>query len=178
MNPLKQYRIGFVGLAEGMHRFSFDLGTDFFLQKGELAFEQGQVTLQLELEKTSNMLILAFDFQGEVHLVCDRCLEHYPYTVDLQKRILIKFGDAYAEQSDEIVVIPATESHIDISQFVYEFLHLGLPVRRVHSDLSDGSPGCNPDVIRKLNEYLNKKSTDSEQSPWTVLKSLRFNSVL
>jgi len=92
---------------------------------------------------------------------------------------LVKFGDGFVEQSDEIIIIPSTESHIDISQFVYEFLHLGLPLRRVHPDAADGDFGCNPLVIENLKKFLVNEQqhfeSSSDDSPWKVLQSLKFN---
>lgn len=179
MNPLKQYNIGFVGLSIGNHRFTFDIGPEFFLSFKEAAFQKGLVVLNLSLEKSNNMIALDFHFKGEVFLECDRCLESYQQTFDLQKQILVKFGSDFVEQSDEIIIIPATESHIDISQYVYEFLHLGLPVRRVHPDTAEGKDGCDPEVIERLNKFLVKNHRDNTQatddSPWEALKTLKFN---
>jgi uncharacterized protein len=176
LNPIKQYRIGFVGLSIGKHRFSFEIGPDFFLHFGEAAFEAGKVMLELELLKSNNMLELDFHFSGDVQLTCDRCLAEFPYRMELQTRLLVKFGDQYSEQTDEILIIPSTESHIDVSQFVYEFLHLGMPVKRVHPEGDDGESGCDPEVMRKLQEYQNKPGGTDDDSPWRVLKSLNFNS--
>lgn len=141
------------------------------------AFDQGQVKLDFILEKSNNMLTLHFSFKGQVELECDRCLEKYMQVFDLQKQLLIKFGDGYQEQSDEIVIIPSTESHIDISQYVYEFLHLGLPVKRVHPDGSDGQPGCDKEAMIRLSAYMVKKQADKNgsDSPFDALKHLKFN---
>ncbi len=174
MNPLKQYRIGFVGLSTGKHHFSFDIGPDFFLLLGDAAYETGQVVLKLDLVKGNNMMELYFHFSGEVQLQCDRCLESYAHTVDLQKKLLVKFGEQYSEQSDEIIIIPQLESHIDISQFIYEFIHLGMPVKRVHQGEGQAA-GCDPEVIKKLEQYLKKQQEADDDSPWNVLKSLKFN---
>ncbi len=179
MNPLKRYKIGFVGLSIGIHDFSFDIGADFFDGFGTAAFEQGQVNLLLTLEKSNTMLTFDFQFTGVVMLECDRCLELFPQSYDLQKRILVKFGESFQEPSDEIVIIPSTESHFDISQYVYEFLHLGLPLRRVHPEDQEGQSGCDPVVMERLNSLSGKKPGNTGDaggdSPWDALKSLTFN---
>ena len=83
------------------------------------------------------------------------------------------------EQSDEIIIIPFTESHIDISHFVYEFLHLGLPLKRVHPDTAEGNEGCDPRVVESLKKYQAKqqqqKENNVDDSPWKALKTLKFN---
>jgi uncharacterized protein len=178
LNPLKQYNIGFVGLSIGTHNYSFDIGPEFFLHFGEAAFEHGLVVLNFDLEKSNNIITLHFQFKGEVSLSCDRCMEMYQQPFDLKKQILVKFGDGYMEQSDEIIIIPYTASHIDISQFVYEFLHLGLPLRRVHPDMADGNYGCDPKVVESLKKYQvkHKQAFDNvDDTPWKALKRLKFN---
>lgn len=132
--------------------------------------------LELELEKSNTMLAFHFRFRGEVGLACDRCLENYMQGLDFDKHLLVKFGESYVEQSDEILIIPATESHVDVSQFVYEFIHLGLPVRHVHPDQADGRPGCNREVLEKLSQYQGKARPGSgeDDSPWEALKGIKF----
>lgn len=179
MNPLKQYKIGFVGLSNGVHDFHFDIGPDFFAGFDVPAFEEGSVQLVVSLEKSQTMLAFDFRFSGVITLACDRCLETYSHEFTLQKHLLVKFGTQYTEQSDEIIIIPATESHFDVSQFVYEFLHLGLPYRKVHPDGDDGKPGCDPDIIQKLDMLSGKKpvkhDNPGDDSPWDALKSITFN---
>lgn len=178
MNPLKQYSIGFVGLSDGKHSFSFELADDFFACFEQSEMVHGKVQLDLTLEKTSTMLILDFKFKGNIEFPCDRCLEDFPLPIESEKRLFVKFGETFSEQSDEVVIIASTESHLDISQYVYEFLHLSLPVRRVHPDDESGAMGCDPQQIKKLEEYLLKnnikKESDNGKSPWDVLKSLKF----
>jgi uncharacterized protein len=174
---LKQYRIGFVGLSTGKHKFSFEIGPDFFSSFEVAAFEQGKLFLDLELEKSNTMLAFHFRFSGEVSLECDRCLEKYRQGLVFERHLLVKFGEAYAEQSDEILIIPATESHVDVSQFVYEFIHLGLPVRHVHPDTAEGEPGCNQSVLEKLRQYQGKphSANGEKDSPWDALKGMKFD---
>ena len=173
---MKQYRIGFVGLSIGKHLFSFEIGPDFFSSFEVAAFEEGKLFLELELEKSNTMLAFHFRFNGEVSLECDRCLENYPQKLDFEKHLLVKFGESYVEQSDEILIIPATESHVDVSQFVYEFIHLGLPVRHVHPDNAGGDPGCKKEVLEKLSQYQGKTrpGNGEDDSTWDALKGIKF----
>ncbi|MFO7977207.1 MAG: DUF177 domain-containing protein [Bacteroidales bacterium] len=175
MNPLKQYNIGFVGLSEGTHTFSYELADDFFACFEGSEVSHGKVHLDVILEKSSTMLTFNFHFHGEVEVICDRCAQPFMLPVDSDKRLFVKFGEAFSEPTDEVVIIPHTESHFDLSQYVYEFLHLSLPVRRVHPDDESGKMGCDPEQIKKLEEYTKKKTNgDGDHSQWDVLKSLKF----
>ena len=179
MDPLNSYKIGFTGLSLGNHQFQFDIDKNFFD-----CFEQSEINdcavhLDLILEKETNMLVFDFVFSGWVILDCDRCLESYRQLVDQTQRLFVKFGEAYVEQSDDVVVMPYSESHFDISQLVYEFLHLGLPIRRAHSIDEHGNSACNRDMIESMKKHSpGSKGPDEDNnktsSTWDALKSLQF----
>jgi len=178
LNPLKQFNIGFVGLSTGKHTFSFEVEETFFSCFEFSEVRKGELQLELLLDKQNSMLVLDFLIKGFVLLECDRCLEAYRQPLDVERRLYVKFGDAFAEQTDEIVVIPAGESHFDVSQYVYEYIHLSLPMQHIHMDDNDPGKGCNPEVVEKVNMYLEKKNpagADAGNSPWQALKGLKFN---
>ncbi|MDR4987710.1 MAG: DUF177 domain-containing protein [Bacteroidales bacterium] len=180
MDALQAYKIGFSGLAIGNHLFSFDIDKGFFECFPQSEINLCAVHLDLKLAKESNMLVLDFLFSGWVALDCDRCLDSYRENIDQEQRLYIKFGNAYAEQSEDIVVIPYGESHIDISQFVYEFLHLGLPIQRAHQVDGDGRTECNREMLDKMKQHAPQTKSEGttqtgEGSAWDSLKSLQFN---
>jgi len=177
LNPLKQFNIGFVGLSLGKHNFSFEIDEAFFSCFDNSEVTKGNLQLELLLEKQSSMLVLDFAIKGYVELVCDHCLETYHQSLELQRRLYVKFGDTYSEQTDEIIVIPAGESHLDVSQYVYEYIHLGLPMQHIHMDDEVPGKGCDPALVEKLNQYLLKKGpglTGGDNSAWEALKGLKF----
>lgn len=177
LNPLTQYNIGFVGLSLGKHEFSFGIDEAFFSCFEYSEVTQGNLRLDLLLEKQNNMLVFDFLIKGSVELICDHCLEAYQQGIEVERRLYVKFGDVFSEQTDEIVVIPMGESHFDVSQFVYEFVNLALPMQRIHSE--DGIPGkgCDPAITEKLNQYLGGKKSPgqtNEDDRWSALKGLKF----
>lgn len=177
MDPLKQYKIPFTGLAIGKHAYALDADAGFFACFPESELALGQIRVDLLLEKRENMLVLDFRLQGHVEVACDRCLEAYKQEVSAQKRLYIKFGEHFDEQSEDMIVIPETETSVDCSHFIYEFIHLSLPLRQVHPDLPGNKPGCGPEAIERLNRYLSgdRKPDPDGASTWEALKTLRFN---
>lgn len=177
LNPLKQLNIGFVGLSHGKHEFSFGIDDAFFDCFEFSEVRKGNLQLDLHLEKQNSMLVLDFFIKGFVELICDHCLEAYQQPLEVERRLYVKFGEEYSEQTDEIVVIPVGESHFDVSQYVYEYVHLALPMQHIHAE--DGVPGkgCDSAIVEKLNQYLGGKhpaSQTGENSPWDALKRLKF----
>ena len=178
MEELRPYKIGFSSLAKGRHAYSFDIGPEFFecFEHSEVA--QGLIRLELDLVREENMLVLEFSFSGWVELFCDRCLEAYHEDVEHSATLYVKFGDDHYEQSDDVIVIPSTESHFDIAQYVYEFIHLNLPIKRVHPDDINGKSGCDVEMIKRadsLKPGSGGNDDASADSPFEVLRGLSFH---
>ncbi len=179
MDPLHSYKIGFTGLSLGNHQFQFDIKKEFFDCFEQSEINECAVRLDLGLEKETNMLVFDFAFSGWVELDCNRCLEPYQQQVDGVQRLFVKFGDDYVEQSEDVIVIPYGESHFDIAQLVYEFLHLGLPIRRIHPIDEHGNSDCNQDMIENMKKHLPgskgpEEDKSAASSTWDALKSLQF----
>ncbi len=168
MKALKEYLIPYVGLKEGIHDYSFEIEGKFFDSFEYSEIEQGRVDANVSLERKERMLIFTFDLRGFVVVPCDRCAEEMEYPVEGNHRLIVKFGHEFLEESDEIIVIPDTESHFDLSSFIYEYIMLALPIQRVHPD---GEEGCNPEVIAKLGRY----APQQEDPRWEALKKLKDN---
>ncbi len=182
MKALKPFNIAFVGLSGGEHEFGFELDDDFFACFEGAEIVNARLKGTLVLNKKTNMMDLDFYVTGEVEQECDRCLESFWQTMDIHKTLYVKFGDHHEEQDDDIIIIPATESHIDVAQYFYEFITLGLPVRRVHKDDETGKPTCDPEIINQLEKYMPQKGGNAENKDekptdarWDALKNIKFN---
>jgi len=168
MKVLEEFVIPFVGLKEGVHDYSFKIGAEFFESFEYSEVEQGEVHVNVSMEKQERMLVFYFSIRGEVQLPCDRCLAALNLPIEGNERLIVKFGQEYEEESDEILIIPETDSRIDISNFIYEYIMLLLPYKRVHPE---GEDLCDQEVVDKLNQH-----TQNESDPrWAALKELKNN---
>ena len=92
-----------------------------------------------------------------VEIPCDRCLDDMEIPVDTHNRLVVKFGKEYAEESDEVVVIPEEEGAINLAWFLYEFIALAVPMKHVHA------PGkCNKAMSTKLKKHTAKSTDDGD----------------
>ncbi len=180
MDTLKKYNIAFVGLSLGKHCYNYDLDEYFFECFEKTEVEYANVKLELVLEKSNSMLVLDFNIKGKVKLICDRCCDYYWQDIKSSDRLYFKFGDTPYEQSEKIIVIAHNETHINVSQYAYEFVHLSLPVRRLHPGGKQKADNCDPVVLKKLNELL--VETDEQGFPkasakdhWEALRNLKNN---
>lgn len=159
------YLVRFSGLKTGLHTFDFDVDNTLFETFDYKDFDQAKLTAHLKLDKKSSMLDLNFNITGKVRVPCDRCGELFDLPLDINSRQIIKFGEEQFEQTDEILIIPHNAYELNVGKMIYEFTILGLPYKKVHEE-----GGCNPEVLKKLEEQRNKGKTDDR---WDALKELK-----
>ena len=170
MDYLKQFVIQFGGLKPGLHQFFFEVGDLFFGQFEYSEIKKGKVAVKIDFEREEKMLILNFLIDGIVEMHCDRCYEPFLLPISGTERLIVKFGNDFHEEDDEVQIIPEGETKIDLSSFIYEFIHLLIPFRRVHPEDENGNSLCDPEIIKRIDE----RESSSEPDPrWEVLKKLK-----
>jgi uncharacterized protein len=151
-----QYIIQFKGLKEGVHEFSFSIDKPFFEAFEYLAVPDGQVDVSIVLDRKNTFLDLSVDLNGTIQVQCDRCLEYFGLFVDYQGHLVVRFSESEKEPDEDVMWIHPDEYKLDLKHYLYECLSLSIPIRKVHPDLPDGEPGCDPEMLGKLDEYLIK----------------------
>jgi uncharacterized metal-binding protein YceD (DUF177 family) len=173
VNHTDQYQIAFSGLNPGTHTFDFQIGDKFFEQVQDTEITGGKVSVFVSMAKEERMMDLHIDIIGNVRVACDRCNEQMDIEVNGNERLIIKLGDHYYEESEDVQVIPDTAHQFDLSPFLYEYIHLLLPIRKVHAEDEEGNSKCDPEVIRKLKELSEQHIQDPR---WEALNQLKKNS--
>lgn len=175
MKSNRQFIIPFKGLKVGSHSFVYDIDDTFFDDYENSEITKGKIHIEVDLEKRTNMLELYFSIEGTVMVTCDRCLDEFEMPIANEANLFVKFGDASEEQTDEIIVLSHNEFELDIAQYIYEFVHLSLPYKRVHPDDANGNSTCNKEMLKKLEEYVVREQDNKKDSPWDDLKNLMNN---
>lgn len=180
MKYLSKYDIAFKGLKEGKHRYEFDIDDWFFEKFSYSEVQKGKLKATVDLTKQSALMILEMAVKGTVELQCDRCLEEYPQELKHSSKMFIKFGAETEEMSDDVIVISNEENQFNVAQYLYELIILGLPIKHVHPNNKKGINSCNPEMIKKLNEYLvdeeeEEQASEPEDQRWQALKKLLDN---
>ena len=180
MGKLKEFNIAFSGLKTGFHNFELSAGKSFFKEYKALAIEEGDLKVLLELEKQERMLIFTMDIRGSVDLVCDRCLETFQQPVNIRKTLYVKLQngiDHLVEESEDVILLPDTESDFDISHYIYEFISLAIPMKKTHGYNEAGESLCDYamiDMLEKQKQGAKGKKHEKETDPrWDALKKLR-----
>ena len=157
-------------MEPGEHHYDFVVEDAFFEHYAFQDIHHGKVALSLDIEKESRLMSLLFHFDGTLQLICDRCLDEYSQPILGDFSLIVKYGEKREEISDELVTIPYEESYLDTGQYVYEFIRLMIPMKRIHPDDENGNTTCNVEMLKKL-ETFEKTETDP---CWDALKGLKI----
>jgi uncharacterized metal-binding protein YceD (DUF177 family) len=174
---MSRYNIAFKGLSQGKHEFLYELDKSFFGAFENSIVEDGQVSVKIVLEKQSALLVLWFYISGTVNVQCDRCLEFFDQPISGENRIIVKFGEQNLDEGDEVIWVSVNDAQLNVTQLMYEFVSLALPIRCVHPDDENGKSTCDPGMIGKLNDFK-VNGNDEEGIPdsrWDSLKKLLDN---
>lgn len=173
MRKLGEFNIPFIGLKLGKHKFEYQIDDSFFEAFDYHEFNETSVKVSIELDKKSNLLELIFHAEGSINVLCD--LSNEPYEQDLSGGLdlIVKFGEVFNDENEEILIIPHGDYEINVAQYIYEMIILSVPVKRIHPGIKDGS--LNSDIVKKLEELQPKeaKNNKEETDPrWDTLKKL------
>ena len=172
MKEMNLFTIPFIGLKEGKHRFEYQIDIKFFEAFQYDEFEDVDVKVDLSFVKKATMLELDFQFNGNVTVSCDISNELFNQPISDEFKLIVKFGNEYNDDRDDILVIPHTEFQINISQYIYESIILAVPSKRIHPNVIDGS--LKSEVIEKLKELEVKEIKIENIDPrWDKLKDLK-----
>ena len=177
MNYLSQFTLPFSGLSEGKHQFDFTADDRFFAEFDTSEVKKGELKIRVELEKRSTYLSLSFSINGTVELVCDRCLENFIYPVESNRKLLVKFSQVKIEDEAELIYLHPNDFQVEIAQFIYEFVILSLPIRRIHPDGENGESMCDPVMIKKLEELRHHSNIldETDDPRWNGLRKFIGN---
>ena len=131
------YNIDIFNLSNNSHQYDFEFDDSFFeLFEGSLV-SKGNGKIDLVLLKSDSFIELKFEIAGKIELVCDRSLEPFWFELELKNRLLLKFGDDWEEISDEILMMPRSEATINVAQYIYEFIGVAIPMKKLHPKFND-----------------------------------------
>ncbi|HEX8462297.1 MAG TPA: DUF177 domain-containing protein, partial [Segetibacter sp.] len=155
MSHRREYEIAFVGLKPGEHHFTYDISDKFFEDFQQQDFTNCETKVKLTLDKKVGFLLLRFDIDGHLELVCDRCGNNLRLQLWDEFKLVVKMVDNpdamnETEEDPDVYYISKGESHLHIAEWIYEFINLSIPMQRMCKEDEIGGPQCNLDVLEML----------------------------
>ncbi|MDX1829473.1 MAG: DUF177 domain-containing protein [Lutibacter sp.] len=175
MKDLKDFDISFIGLKEGLHQFEYLIEKEFFDFFNYDELNNSNVIVQLSFLKKTTMFELNFSFSGWVEVACDITNELYHQPIKTESELIIKFGETFNNENEELLVIPHSEFKVNVAQYIYESIVLALPLKRIHPGVEDGT--LKSDILEKLKELEPKELKDKIDKEdidprWNKLKNI------
>jgi uncharacterized metal-binding protein YceD (DUF177 family) len=155
MNKTKEYLIPFIGLKTGKHHFEYQISNAFFEIFDYHEFNSSDIKVNVVLEKKSTIMELAFKQKGTVNVPCDMTNEEFDLPIKGKMKLIVRFGEVFNNDNEELLILPHGEYQIDIAQYIYEMIVLSVPLRRIHPGIKDGS--LQTEALTKLKELTIKE---------------------
>jgi uncharacterized metal-binding protein YceD (DUF177 family) len=173
MSNRREFEIAFVGLKPGVHEFNYRIDDRFFEEYNEQDFRNPDANVKLLLEKSNGFMILRFEIGGKAEVTCDRCNNNLPLQLFDEFKVMIKMTDDPAlmneqEEDPDVYYISRGESHIDIKDWIYEFINLSIPMQKTCEYENMDGPYCNPSA----REVLKNMRPDESQGANPIWKGL------
>ncbi|MDO5607242.1 MAG: DUF177 domain-containing protein [Capnocytophaga sp.] len=180
MRKLREYDISFAGLKQGKHQFSYEVGKKFLELFDYDEFNDLQQTIEITLDKKSTLLELHFVNKGTVNVNCDLTNEPFDLQTESEWLLVVKFGEAYNDDNEALLILPHGEYQLNVAQYIYELIVLSVPAKRIHPEVEKGN--FHPEIMQQLDALSPKDLTDIEEAPehetdprWNELKKLINN---
>lgn len=136
MRRKKEFDIAFSGLKIGTHEFEFQIANDFFDLFEYDEFNSVNVDVKATLIKKETLMELYLSQTGTVNIPCDVTGENFDLPIENNWQIIIKFGEEYNDDNEQLLIIPYSEYQVNIAQYIYEMIVLSVPVKRVHPSIA------------------------------------------
>jgi len=173
MLELKGFILPIKGLANDQYEWNFILGSDFFEDRENSPIKDAQLEVTVKLYRRATLLVFDFEIGGFVNCRCDRCTAKINLPVTGEYRLMVKmtWDEEISEQNDEIIYIDPDVPQLDLSDHLYEFACLSLPISKTYDCGEEDPQPCNLEVLEKLEDVQPDSENDTEMDGiWEQIK--------
>jgi uncharacterized protein len=174
---LRAYNVNITGLSNKVHEFDYEFGDEFFQHYGTDLISKGKFKVHVTLDKHETFIEASFKIKGVAGLVCDRSLDPFEYPVSFSRKVIFKYGDSDQELTDEIIMIHRDTDTLELGQYIYEFIGLAIPIKKLHPRYQGEPDGENEEgkiVYSSGDDTFDADSDEDKIDPrWEKLKKLK-----
>lgn len=159
-----------------MHEFNYTVDDRFFEDYQEQEFRNPHADVKLLLEKANSFLRLRFEIGGQAEVTCDRCNSNLPLQLFDEFSVTVKMTEDPDLMNDQeidpdVFYISRGESHLDVKDWIYEFVNLSIPMQKTCAYENMDGPHCNPEARELLK---NLKPEEGAKNPlWKGLEQFK-----
>jgi len=175
MKELKIYDIKFSGLKNGNHQYRFHLDKNFFKHFNYDEFDTCDIDVLIDFNKHENLLEFTIHSNGSINVPCDISGDPFDQPVEADFDFLVKFGDEFNDDREDLIIIPYHSHTFNIAQQIYETVVLSIPNKRIHPDILSGKTMAKNAryIVNYEDEPTEAKNETEEIDPrWAALKKI------
>ena len=164
MGKFAPYKVHLAALPDGKHEQDFECGTEFFknMENPDVIAPDiisSDVKVHLDLVKKNDVYDCVFTCKGMLKVPCDRCLDPIDHEVDTIYHIIVKYGEDYNDETDDLLVIPYSDNYLNVAYMLYDTIILTIPLRRVHP-----MGKCNRAMLAALHKHRNSGDAEVDEA--------------
>lgn len=180
MNVLDAYQIPIISLEDKQYRYTFEGNDAFFAAFEQEWVQKGEFHAVVDLAKSATMIQIQLEITGHIGLTCDRSLEEFDYPFQVKEKVIYKYSDHSEDLGDNLFLIDRKESRLDLSQDLFDFIALQVPMKKLHPRYASEAEAIDGDIFiysteKELTEEEIKKQADEVDPRWAALKKLKDN---
>ncbi len=164
MNLYKKFRKGYqevidiATLQEGEHGYEFTLREDFLDDFSRNYIEEiRDATIKVSLKKSKNFIEAELEIDGDLPLVCDKCLSPFFRHVHSREKIIYYFENKFTNdtENESFRIIGKDEQFLDFGQDIYDLFCLNVPIKK-----ECGTEACDAFVSQYSSVHKKEKKVD------------------
>ena len=160
------------GLTSGERLWSGALDGKFFVSFGNTEILDADVSVEVKARKTEAKVLVDVLMKGSLTVTCDRCLEDLQIPVESEAYLEVRHEgqtETAPEDDRELMFLGVEETELDLTQVVYDYLCLSLPIQRHHEEGK-----CNREVLKYLKSGASVEKSQND-GPFAALAGLFDN---
>lgn len=179
MSRRREFEIAFVGLKPGVHEYNYSIDDKFFEPYQQQDFQHCKADIKLTLDRKSSFLLLKFEIGGKLEVTCDRCNSSLPLELWDEFSLTVKMVDEPELMNDQeddpdVYYISRSESHLDVANWIYEFVNLSIPMQKACDYEDMDGPHCNRSAKDMLSKMVSKEKKETKENPiWKGLEKFK-----
>lgn len=132
MGKFTAFKLPLKSLGAGTHEFDYKLDKQFFANMENTDVHDAALDVHLTVTFRHDVYDLDFTVKGTVTLLCDRCLDDLEVPIDTTYHVMVKYGEDYSDDTDDMLVIPMSDNFLNVSYMIYDTVVLAIPIKHVH----------------------------------------------
>ena len=132
MGKYTAFKLPLKSLGVGTHEFEYHLDKQFFVNMESSDIHDADLNVALTVQYNGDIYNLDFHITGEVVLICDRCLDDLRFPIDATYHIVVKYGEDYNDDNDEVLEITETDNTLNVAYMIKDTVELAIPMKHVH----------------------------------------------